>query len=128
VEGRRRGSAAVPVAETVDSRNPVPLAYDARPGPRRPSPIPDHGHRPSGRLSARSALPEIRPARALRFDRDAVGDLGAVVAPPYDVLTASDRARLRARHDRNVVRLDAPDVEVGDADDDRYRRDRKSVV
>ena len=47
----------------------------------------------------------------------------AVVAPPYDVLDAAARDRLAARHERNVVRLDAPNAEPGDADDgDRYRR------
>jgi len=73
-------------------------------------------------------VPQIRPFRALRFSPDAVGDLGAVVAPPYDVLSAADRARLRARHERNVVRLDAPDSELGDADDDRYRRAARTLA
>lgn len=73
-------------------------------------------------------MPEIRPFRALRFSADAVGDLGRVVAPPYDVLSAADRARLRARHERNVVRLDAPDAELGDADDDRYRRAARTLA
>ena len=31
-------------------------------------------------------MPQIRPFRALRYVPDQVGDLGAVVAPPYDVL------------------------------------------
>jgi uncharacterized protein (DUF1015 family) len=73
-------------------------------------------------------VPQIRPFRALRFSPDAVGDLGAVVAPPYDVLSGADRARLRARDERNVVRLDAPDPELGDADDDRYRRAARSLA
>jgi uncharacterized protein (DUF1015 family) len=73
-------------------------------------------------------VPQIRPFRALRFSADAVGDLGAVVAPPYDVLSGSDRARLRARSERNVVRLDAPDQELGDADDDRYRRAARTLA
>jgi uncharacterized protein (DUF1015 family) len=67
-------------------------------------------------------LPQIRPFRALRYDPEAIGDLVAVVAPPYDVLSADDRRRLIARHDRNVVRLDAPADELGDGEDDRYRR------
>jgi uncharacterized protein (DUF1015 family) len=73
-------------------------------------------------------VPEIRPFRALRFAPDAVGDLGAVVAPPYDVLSGAERRRLRDRNERNVVRLDAPDVEVGDADDDRYRRAARTLA
>ena len=73
-------------------------------------------------------MPEIRPFRALRFVAAAVGDVGSVVAPPYDVLGPADRAKLRARHERNVVRLDAPDTEAGDAEDDRYRRAARTLA
>jgi uncharacterized protein (DUF1015 family) len=73
-------------------------------------------------------VPQIRSFRALRYAPETVGDLAAVVAPPYDVLTAEDRARLLARHPRNVVRLDAPDEEPGDAEDDRYRRAARTLA
>jgi uncharacterized protein (DUF1015 family) len=73
-------------------------------------------------------VPQIRPFRALRYAPDVVGDVGAVVAPPYDVLSAEERARLRARDPRNVVRLDAPDEELGDAEDDRYRRAARTLA
>jgi uncharacterized protein (DUF1015 family) len=82
----------------------------------------------SSARDSRSPLPQIRPFRALRFVADAVGDVGAVVAPPYDVLGPAERAKLRARHERNVVRLDAPDTEAGDADDDRYRRAARTLA
>ncbi|MEA2519310.1 MAG: hypothetical protein QOF49_1390, partial [Chloroflexota bacterium] len=73
-------------------------------------------------------MPAIRPFRALRFVPEAVGDLATVVAPPYDVLSADDRARLRASNPANVVRLDAPTEEPGDADDDRYRRAARTLA
>jgi uncharacterized protein (DUF1015 family) len=73
-------------------------------------------------------VPVIRPFRALRYAPDVVDDLGAVVAPPYDVLSEEGRARLAARNARNVVRLDAPAVEVGDAEDDRYRRAARTLA
>ena len=73
-------------------------------------------------------MPQIRPFRALRYAAEVVGDLGAVVAPPYDVLTPADRARFLARHERNVVRLDAPIEEPGDAEDDRYRRVARTLA
>jgi uncharacterized protein (DUF1015 family) len=73
-------------------------------------------------------VPQIRPFRALRFAGDSVGDLTDVVAPPYDVLSADDRARLAARHPRNVVRLDAPVDELGDEADDRYRRAARTLA
>ncbi|HEY7133196.1 MAG TPA: DUF1015 domain-containing protein, partial [Candidatus Limnocylindrales bacterium] len=73
-------------------------------------------------------MPQIRPFRALRYAPETVGDLSAVVAPPYDVLSAADRDRLMARSERNVVRLDAPRDEVGDAEDDRYRRAARTLA
>ena len=73
-------------------------------------------------------MTQIRPFRALRFSADAVGDIGHVVAPPYDVLGPADRARYLARHPRNVVRLDAPLEEPGDAEDDRYRRAARTLA
>jgi uncharacterized protein (DUF1015 family) len=79
-------------------------------------------------LRPEEAVPEIRPFRALRFVGDSVGDLTDVVAPPYDVLSGEDRARLLARHPRNVVRLDAPADEAGDQPDDRYRRAARTLA
>ena len=73
-------------------------------------------------------MPLIRPFRALRYDPEVVGDLGAVVAPPYDVLSEHDRGRLLARHPKNVARLDAPGDEPGDADDERYRRAARTLA
>lgn len=73
-------------------------------------------------------MPQIRPFRALRFDASVVGDLAAVVAPPYDVIGPEERARLIARHPANVVRLDLPVDEPGDAPDDRYRRAARTLA
>ena len=73
-------------------------------------------------------MPQIRPFRALRYVPDHVGDLAAVVAPPYDVLDAVDRARYAAAHPQNVVRLDAPLEEPGDVEDDRYRRAARTLA
>jgi uncharacterized protein (DUF1015 family) len=73
-------------------------------------------------------VPEVRPFRALRYDPEAVGDLAAVVAPPYDVIGPEEAARLLARHPKNVVRLDMPGVEAGDEPDDRYRRAARTLA
>lgn len=56
--------------------------------------------------------------RALRYQVDRIGDLGAVLAPPYDVIAPTDAARLRARHENNIVRLTVPRGEG----DERYER------
>src|SRR4029079_13685709 len=44
------------------------------------------------------------------------------VAPPYDVISPDAHRRLLSRDPRNVVRLDFPEDEPGDAPDERYRR------
>jgi uncharacterized protein (DUF1015 family) len=67
-------------------------------------------------------VPEIRPFRALRYDTSTIRDPALVVAPPYDVIGSAEYERLLARHPANVVRLDLPREELGDAEDDRYRR------
>src|SRR6185295_14934558 len=74
------------------------------------------------------SVPEIRPFRALRYDRSVVGDLGLVVAPPYDVVGPELRASLVARHPANVVNLDLPSEEQGDEPDDRYRRAARTLA
>jgi uncharacterized protein (DUF1015 family) len=53
-------------------------------------------------------MAQIRPFAALRYD---VPDLAAVVAPPYDVISAGQRAELGARSPYNVVHLTLPDSE-----------------
>ncbi len=73
-------------------------------------------------------MPQIRPFRALRFDRSVVGDPGLVVAPPYDVIGPELRATLEARHPANVVRLDLPVEDIGDEPDDRYRRAARTLA
>jgi uncharacterized protein (DUF1015 family) len=54
---------------------------------------------------------EIEPLRALHYDLDKTGGLQSVLAPPYDVIDADQRAELKARSPYNVVRIDLP---VGD--------------
>jgi uncharacterized protein (DUF1015 family) len=67
-------------------------------------------------------VPDIRPFRALRYDPDVVGDLGPLVAPPYDVIGPELERRLLDRHPRNAVRLDLPHEQPGDEPEERYRR------
>src|SRR5204863_1042281 len=74
------------------------------------------------------SVPEIRAFRALRYAPEVVGDLAQVVAPPYDVIGEELQRRLLERHPKNVVRLDLPSVEPGDAEDDRYRRAARTLA
>jgi uncharacterized protein (DUF1015 family) len=72
-------------------------------------------------------VPSIHPFRALRYSREVVDDLAAVVAPPYDVIGPEEHDRLLRRDPRNVVRLDLPAVEPGDPEDERYRRAARTL-
>ena len=53
-------------------------------------------------------MADVQPFRALHYDLDRVGGLQAVVAPPYDVIDAEQRAALIARSPHNVVEIDLP--------------------
>lgn len=56
-------------------------------------------------------MPQIVPFRALRYNTDRFGrDTSKLIAPPYDVLTAADKADLLAQSDRNIVAVDLPHV------------------
>jgi len=72
-------------------------------------------------------VPIVRPFRALRYDV-ALGDLSAVICPPYDVVTPAERERLLARDPRNAVRVELPVASPGAPRDtgaeprDPYRR------
>jgi uncharacterized protein (DUF1015 family) len=61
-------------------------------------------------------MAEIQPLRALHYDPSVVGPLADVVAPPYDVIDADQRAALIARSPFNVVAVDLPRAEPGEPD------------
>jgi len=64
-------------------------------------------------------MADVQPLRALHYDLAAVGDIGDVVAPPYDVIDDSQRAALLARSPFNVVAVDLP--KAGEGSDDPYK-------
>lgn len=61
-------------------------------------------------------MAEVLPFPALHYNLQAVGSLGAVTAPPYDVIDAAGRAELVARSPFNVVELDLPRPAGDDGD------------
>jgi uncharacterized protein (DUF1015 family) len=69
-------------------------------------------------------VPEVRPFAAVRY-RVADAELGAVLAPPYDVITPAFQDELYSRDPRNVVRVvlnrAAGDAGYGEAGE-TYRR------
>jgi len=61
-------------------------------------------------------MADVQPLRALHYEPAAVGRLADVVAPPYDVIDASQRQQLVARSPYNVVAVDLPREEAGIGD------------
>jgi uncharacterized protein (DUF1015 family) len=53
-------------------------------------------------------MADVQTLRALHYDPAVAGPLQDVVAPPYDVIDATQRAELRARSPHNVVAVDLP--------------------
>ncbi len=53
-------------------------------------------------------MADVQPLRALHYDPSVVGSIADVLAPPYDVIDASQRAELLARSPFNVVAVDLP--------------------
>src|SRR5439155_1108317 len=58
-------------------------------------------------------MADVQPLRALHYDPAVAGDFADLVAPPYDVIDAEQRAELSARSPYNVVEVDLPQ---GDGD------------
>jgi uncharacterized protein (DUF1015 family) len=53
-------------------------------------------------------MADVQPLRALHYEPSVVGPLADVVAPPYDVIDAGQRAELVSRSPFNVVAVDLP--------------------
>jgi uncharacterized protein (DUF1015 family) len=53
-------------------------------------------------------MADVQPLRALHYDPAVAGPLADVVAPPYDVIDADQRAALIARSPFNVAAVDLP--------------------
>jgi uncharacterized protein (DUF1015 family) len=76
-------------------------------------------------------MADVRPIFATHYNLDVVGSLEAVVAPPYDVIDAEQRAQLLERSPYNAVAIDLPKPygETGpqETGDDPYRRAAKTM-
>jgi uncharacterized protein (DUF1015 family) len=69
---------------------------------------------------------EVRPFRGLRFDPEVVGDLGRVLAPPYDVVDQEREAALRDSSPFNAVWVERGAYAEGDVD--RYPGSARTLV
>jgi uncharacterized protein (DUF1015 family) len=66
-------------------------------------------------LASAALVADVQPLHALHYALDRVGGLPPVVAPPYDVIDAEQRAALAARSPYNAVEIDLPQSD-GDLD------------
>lgn len=68
-------------------------------------------------------MARVLPFRGYRYNPEKVGDLAAVVSPPYDVIPDDVRDALHQRHPFNVIRLILGEDREGDGEaENRYRR------
>jgi uncharacterized protein (DUF1015 family) len=63
-------------------------------------------------------VPRFEPFQGLRY-RPEVAPLAQVIAPPYDVISATERAHLGARHRANAVLVELPEADLSGGRD-RY--------
>ena len=73
-------------------------------------------------------MADVRPFRALHYDKAKAGPLDTLVAPPYDVISPEERQEYLARSPYNVVHLTLPDSEDEAARDLREWRESDVLV
>src|SRR3954453_17639088 len=86
---------------TGDPLLPKQVRYQAAPRPVGSSLPPALRRKPL--LASATVMADVQPLRALHYDPSVAGPLSDVVAPPYDVIDAAQRAELIARSPVNVV-------------------------
>ena len=75
-----------------------------------------------------TAVADVRPFRAERYDEAKAGPLENLVAPPYDVISPAQREEYLARSPYNVVHLTLPDDDAKAAYDLAWWRAERVLV
>ncbi len=65
-------------------------------------------------------VPDLRPFSGLRYAPADRAQLAALLCPPYDVISSSERERLEAADPHNAVRLELPGAPAAGPADDAY--------
>jgi uncharacterized protein (DUF1015 family) len=74
-------------------------------------------------------MADVRGFRGLRYEPRRVGDLSAVVCPPYDIIGPREGAALRAASPYNAIRLELPEADEGDVEGrSRYGRAAETLA
>ena len=56
-------------------------------------------------------MPRFEPFQGLRY-RPEVAPVAQVIAPPYDVISATERSHLASRHRANAVLVELPEADL----------------
>ncbi len=73
-------------------------------------------------------MERILPFRALKYNKNIVGNLSAVLAPPYDIISEQKQQKLYSSHPFNVIRLEYGINSENDNDsDNRYTRSAETL-
>ena len=65
----------------------------------------------------------ICPFRGIRYNRGIIGDLAAVICPPYDIITPEQQKLYYEKSNYNAIRLELPLEQLGDDDtNNKYNR------
>ena len=73
-------------------------------------------------------MADIRPFKGVRYNQAKVGNLDAVVTPPYDVISPEDQEQYYERHENNVIRLILPkESTTNSASGNKYERAASSL-
>jgi uncharacterized protein (DUF1015 family) len=71
----------------------------------------------------KTEIMDVKPFRAFRFDPRIVGDAGACVAPPYDVLDEAERDALCRRNPYNIAHITKGPLTAADSEgNNQYTR------
>ena len=55
----------------------------------------------------------VTPFRGLRYNPDVIGDWGAALGPPYDILDAAEAERLKAANPYQIAHVESASGEAG---------------
>ena len=68
-------------------------------------------------------MADVQPFYGLRYNLERIGDLSAVITPPYDVISTEDQLSYYRSSSYNVIRLEYGEERLDDSpQDNRYTR------
>ncbi len=59
-------------------------------------------------------MAEIHPFRGIRYNQQLIDDIGSVICPPYDIITAEEQKSYYDKSNYNIIRLELPEEVASD--------------